>query len=150
MFRRNKGEIIDDVSFISEGMKVHGSIETVGNVRVDGMVHGGIKAGGNVTIGEKGLVEGDIHAKTMTIGGKVFGSVVVHEKLILEDASRLTGDIFARVLVIEEGANFSGKCDMKSGASDHDMHAKPVTAKPAKSPEQAELESLLHSAESEK
>jgi cytoskeletal protein CcmA (bactofilin family) len=116
MFKRNKGEFIDDLSIISDGMKVKGSIETIGNVRIDGSVQGNVAAGGNVTIGDSGVVEGDLKARSMTIGGKVFGSVHIQEKLILEEGSKLTGDIVARILVIEEGANYSGKCEMKTVA----------------------------------
>ena len=53
----------------------------------------------------------------MTVGGKVYGSVNVSEKLILEQGSRLTGDLVSKILVIEEGANFSGKCEMKTAVA---------------------------------
>ncbi len=129
MFKLNKGEYIDDFSIISDGMKITGSIDTKGNVRIDGAVTGHVSAGGNVTIGDNGMVEGDVTAKTMTIGGKVLGSVNVVEKLILEQGSRLTGDLVAKILVIEEGANYSGKCEMKAPSAkiEPKPEVKPIT-----------------------
>ncbi len=112
MFKSNKNESLNDFSIISEGMKIDGSIETKGNLRIDGSVTGHIVAGENVTIGEKGIVTGDLKSKTMTIGGKVFGGVNVSDKLILESGCRLTGDIVAKILSIEEGASYSGYCEM--------------------------------------
>ncbi len=106
-------------------MKIDGSIETKGNIRVDGEVTGHIVAAGNVTIGDKGIVTGDLQSKTMTIGGKVFGGVTVSEKLVLESGCELTGDIVAKILIIEEGASYIGYCDMKqAGNEENKKHPK--------------------------
>ncbi len=113
MLKKNKSQFLDDFSIVSEGMKISGSIVTHGNLRVDGQIMGDVVAVGNITIGEKGLIEGNLKAKTMTIGGKVLGAAEVQEKLILEKDAILTGDIISKILVIEEGANFSGRCEMK-------------------------------------
>ena len=110
--RVDKDFYMDDVSIISEGMSIFGDVETHGNIRVDGKVKGKVKAGGNVTVGKNGGIEGNITSKSMTIGGGVVGGVQVEGKLILEAKSQLQGDIVAAVLVIEEGAKFSGKSAM--------------------------------------
>jgi cytoskeletal protein CcmA (bactofilin family) len=42
------------------------------------------------------------------------GTVTAVEKIVLESKSVLKGDLIAKVLVVEPGAVFDGKCSMSS------------------------------------
>jgi cytoskeletal protein CcmA (bactofilin family) len=111
-FKGNSNPNNDEVSIISSTMQIQGNILTKGNLRIDGKVKGDIKAEGVMTIGPHGYVEGNIDATNITIGGKIFGTIICREKLILEDNSQLKGDLTAKILVIEEGALFTGRSAM--------------------------------------
>jgi len=102
----------EDITIISNGVKLEGKITSDGSVRVDGDVQGDVICKGNVTVGEMGEVNGQINADVITIGGKVNGSVNAKDKLVLESKANLKGDIFTKILVIEAGAKFDGKSSM--------------------------------------
>ena len=102
----------EDITIISNGVKLEGKITTNGNIRVDGEIQGDIISQSNVTIGENAQVNGKINASVIMIGGKVSGSVSAKEKLVLESKANLKGDIFTKILVVEAGAKFDGKSKM--------------------------------------
>ena len=102
----------EDITIISNGVKLEGKITTSGSIRVDGEIQGDIISQSNVTIGENAQVNGKINASVIDIGGKVSGSVSAKEKLVLESKANLKGDIFTKILVVEAGAKFDGKSKM--------------------------------------
>ena len=102
----------EDITIISNGVKLEGKITSGGSIRVDGTIQGDVISQGNVTVGEHGDVNGQINAGIIAIGGKVVGSVNAKEKLVLESKANLKGDIFAKILVVEAGARFDGKSNM--------------------------------------
>lgn len=102
----------EDITIISNGVKLEGKITSGGSIRVDGTIQGDVISQGNVTVGEHGDVNGQINAGIITIGGKVVGSVNAKEKLVLESKANLKGDLFTKILVVEAGARFDGKSNM--------------------------------------
>jgi len=102
----------EDITIISNGVKLEGKITSGGSIRVDGTIQGDVISQGNVTVGEHGDVNGQMNAAIITIGGKVVGSVNAKEKLVLESKANLKGDLFTKILVVEAGARFDGKSNM--------------------------------------
>ncbi len=101
-----------ELNLIAAGTVVEGKLRTPGSIRVDGKVIGEVMATQNISIGNTGDVEGNVSAKTVTIGGKIKGLIVAQEKLVFESKAVVHGDIRAAKLVIDEGAVFDGKCMM--------------------------------------
>jgi cytoskeletal protein CcmA (bactofilin family) len=110
---------MDEVTIISTGVKLKGSLTSDGNVRVDGNVEGNVSANGNITVGDHGEIKGNVNADNVVVGGKVIGIVFANEKLVLEANATLQGDISTKILVIAPGAKFDGNSKMMSsqGAS---------------------------------
>jgi cytoskeletal protein CcmA (bactofilin family) len=106
-----------DLTLIAANSSFEGKIKTEGSIRIDGKFVGDINAKANAAIGQTGSIDGTISARNITIAGKISGSVTAAEKLVLEAKSIMHGDIRATKLVVDEGAVFDGKCDMKQGAS---------------------------------
>ena len=102
----------EDITIISNGVKIEGKVTSTGSIRVDGTLKGDLNVKGNVSVGEQGNINGEIVANIVTIGGKVVGTVNAKEKLVLETKCVLKGDIITKVLVIEAGAKFDGKSNM--------------------------------------
>ena len=117
----------EEITIISNGVKLEGKITTSGNIRVDGEIQGDIVSQSNVTVGENGQVNGKINASVIMIGGKVSGSVSAKEKLVLESKANLKGDIFTKILVVEAGAKFDGNSKMGDSI---DTRETKVTSKP--------------------
>jgi cytoskeletal protein CcmA (bactofilin family) len=102
----------NELNFLGEGTFVEGTIEAKGSIRIDGRVKGAVRAGDTLTIGAKGEVSGEIHARMAVVGGKIDGDINVSEKLVLEANSELIGNLKAKKLVIDDGALFQGKSNM--------------------------------------
>ena len=110
--KQSEGVKSEEITIISNGVKIEGKITSSGNIRVDGEIQGDILSQSDVTIGEDAKVNGQINANLITIGGKVSGIVRAKDKMILDSKSYLKGDIFTKILVVEAGAKFDGKSKM--------------------------------------
>lgn len=107
----------DEVTIISGGSKIDGTLTSGGSVRIDGQINGDISAHGNITIGEHGQVKGQVDADNVIVGGKIIGTVNAKEKLVLEANAVLEGDIVTKILVIAPGAKFEGSSKMLANES---------------------------------
>ncbi|HDH99982.1 MAG: polymer-forming cytoskeletal protein [Candidatus Latescibacterota bacterium] len=97
-------------TLIGKGSEVEGKLSVENSIRVDGRVKGELKCSGLLVIGEEGVVEADIQAKEVVVGGKVQGSVDASHKVVLQSSASVIGDLRTRLLVVEEGAVFKGNC----------------------------------------
>lgn len=107
---------VPDLTLIAGNTSFEGKIKTDGSIRIDGKFIGDINVKSNAAIGPTGSIEGTIVARNITVAGKIAGTVTAAEKLVLEAKSVMQGDIRAAKLVVDEGAMFDGKCDMKQGS----------------------------------
>ena len=112
MKSKTNGRNMEEVTIISSGVVIEGKVTSSGNVRVDGIVKGDITSQGNLTVGEHGSIEGQLTGESVSIGGKVNGTVNAKEKLVLEPKAQLKGDLITKILVIEAGAIFEGRSSM--------------------------------------
>ena len=108
----SEGVKSDETTIISNGVRIEGKVTSAGNIRVDGEIQGDISSKSNVVVGESGQVNGQINADSITIGGRVSGSLRAKDKLTLEAKANLKGDLFTKILVVEAGAKFDGKSKM--------------------------------------
>lgn len=108
----SEGVKSDETTIISSGVRIEGKVSSDGNIRVDGEIQGDILSKSNVVVGDTGHVNGQINADSITIGGKVSGSVKAKDKLTLESKANLKGDLFTKILVVEAGATFDGNSKM--------------------------------------
>ncbi|CAN5557427.1 polymer-forming cytoskeletal protein [soil metagenome] len=129
LFRSTNGKQNDDMSklrqvapgapaqvnIIGRGTVVEGTLRSETDVSVSGRIDGNIEVAGRVFITPEGAVEGQINAGSAEIGGRVQGEITVKERLTLKSTAVVDGNVRTSKLVVEEGASFSGKCDM-SGA----------------------------------
>ncbi|MBU1098462.1 MAG: cell shape determination protein CcmA [Ignavibacteriae bacterium HGW-Ignavibacteriae-2] len=112
-----KDNSAEEVSILSSGIKIEGKLYSEGNVRLDGKMVGELTVNGNLTLGDSSEVNGNIKSKNITISGNVEGTIHASEKVVLDTQARFKGDLFAKVLVIEEGAKFDGTSTMNQTAA---------------------------------
>lgn len=105
-------ELSNSSNIIGKGTILHGSVETFGNIRVEGKVIGNITTKSKAAFGHSSHVEGNILAQNAEIAGLVDGTVEVTELLVLKPSAVINGDIVTNKLIIESGASFNGKCQM--------------------------------------
>ncbi len=107
-----KTETGSEINLIAAGTTFEGKLRTPGSIRIDGRIVGEITATQAITLGNGGEIEGNITGKSVTIGGKINGTIIAQEKLVFEGKAVVHGDIRAAKLVIDEGAQFDGRCSM--------------------------------------
>jgi len=102
MFNKEEKKVAEDISnssnIIGKGTTVEGSIETFGNIRVEGKVIGNIKTKSKVALGQSSKVEGNILAQNAEVAGEVSGTIEVTELLLLKSTAIITGDIITNKL----------------------------------------------------
>ncbi|MDR2940527.1 MAG: polymer-forming cytoskeletal protein [Clostridiales bacterium] len=98
---------------IGEGIRIEGAIiNGIGSLRVDGTVIGDVSIDGNIIIGETGYIKGNVQVNNVLCAGRVDGHVLSMSGVHLTSNGRLNGNITSNALVIDEGAMFSGSCQM--------------------------------------
>lgn len=97
---------------IGPSVKVEGDFVSQGNMTIEGSVSGTINTAGNLYVGEQAKVVADIEATSAQIAGHLKGNILVHEKLELTPTSQIQGDVSAKILVVMEGAQINGHCQM--------------------------------------
>ena len=100
-------------NILAQGTRLTGTIESDGDVRIDGWMSGKISAKGKVVIGENGYVEGEIKCQKADISGEVKARLQVDELTALTSSAKYTGDITTQKISIEPGAVFTGSCTME-------------------------------------
>jgi len=97
---------------IVAGTKIHGEVETKGDIRIDGTVVGTLNILGKLVLGNSGKIEGEIRCKNAEVMGSIDGEIRVSELLSLKASSSLKGDIITNKISIEPGASISGTINM--------------------------------------
>ncbi len=112
--RRELADMPDDwVGWLEPGVEMEGKMRvTTGLVRLNAHFKGEIVSEGTVVIHDQGEVEGDIHAKMVSITGKLKGSVHAAERLEIKEKGIVLGDIFTASLIVDPGGYFDGQCHM--------------------------------------
>lgn len=101
-------------SVLQEGITIKGTIEAMGDVRLDGRLEGGLSATERVTIGASGVLEANIEANEVVVMGTVEGRIRARKRLELKKGAKVIGDVATPQLVIEEGVLFHGNSNMRA------------------------------------
>ena len=99
-------------SILGRDLIITGDIKTDGDVQIDGRVDGNVDAG-NITIGEQGIINGKVIAKSVHVRGKITGKVDAGS-IELAETANVQADLVQDQLMIANGAFFDGKCARKS------------------------------------
>lgn len=110
------------LNMISEGTTIKGTIKSKNDIRIAGRLEGEAICKGKVIISSSAHIDGNIASTEADIAGKIDGTIKVSNKLSLRQTAIVGGDIYTKVLVIEEGAQFNGNCRM--GEQDKNINGK--------------------------
>lgn len=100
---------------VGPSVKIQGDLNSEGNIKIEGQVAGKVQTTQNVYVGDQAIITADIIAGSAIIAGEVQGNLKISENLILQSSAKINGDISCSVLRVEDGAHFSGKCNMGGG-----------------------------------
>ena len=110
MLRNNNDSKIN--SIIGPEVEVDGDVNVIGSILIYGRINGGVKATGSIRTAKGSYIKGNIESKDANISGNIDGDLKVENKTILEKDCNLKGNLTTGIVVIEEGANFEGICNM--------------------------------------
>lgn len=99
-------------SVISPGMKIVGDVETSGILKIEGTVQGSIRGARQVMLGRSGVIQGDVEAEEVILGGRVVGTVTATERVEIQSNSVIEGDVHTRSIVVFEGGLLNGNVRM--------------------------------------
>jgi cytoskeletal protein CcmA (bactofilin family) len=122
-------------SIISADMVINGTLNSTGDIQIDGRVEGDVRSIGLV-IGDKAEIHGEVFAEDVTVRGKVVGRIRAR-KVLLAATSHVEGDILHEAFAVESGAFFEGNCrhsDNPLGDAVDDSRKLPLQRTAAPSP----------------
>ena len=106
---------------LNSDVTIIGTLRFTDDLLVDGIVEGVIESDGVLTVGSNAKISGTdknqpaIRTKSAIIHGKVYGNVVVTDRVELASSAELQGDVTANSIAIQEGAKIVGRVQI--GAS---------------------------------
>ena len=104
-------------SVISTEVEITGTIKSSGSVRIDGKLEGELHCSGDAVIGKSAQIKGNLVVNSASIEGTVLGNVTAKDRIEMKSTARLTGDIRAKRLSVEDGVTFIGRSEVNSSGS---------------------------------
>ena len=126
--RSGDGQAAFAGTFFGSNVTIEGTITGSEPVLIEGTIRGKINLTGDLRIGTRARVDATVHAKTVTVEGKLNGDISADDRVELVMTATVDGNIKAPKIVVAEGAKFRGSVDMGSKVP-HDVADAPVKAK---------------------
>lgn len=109
---KDKNPKTPSLNLISEGTKIKGTITSENDLRISGRLDGEAICKGKIIVASDAMVDGNITTVEADIAGKITGTLKVSDRLTLRKSAVVGGDIYTKVLVVEEGGEMNGNCRM--------------------------------------
>ena len=99
-------------AFIDQGSEFEGKLSFKDTVRIDGTFSGEISSDNTLIVGESGQIMATINSVCVVISGLVEGNIHASEQIVLHKTARVSGDLEAPIVIMEEGAQLNGGLKM--------------------------------------
>ena len=103
-----------NATFFGPNLTIDGTITGSEPVMIEGTVRGKINLTGDLRVGTKARVEATVHAKNVTVEGRLTGDISADDRVELVTTATVDGNIKAPKIIVAEGAKFRGSVDMGS------------------------------------
>jgi len=104
---------------IGPSISIDGQLKGEEDLIVEGRIKGTIELKKNtLTIGAKGTLDAQVFAHTIFVEGTVNGDLYASERISILKSARITGNILAPRISLEDGAKFRGSIDMDADSED--------------------------------
>ncbi|MCJ7582397.1 MAG: polymer-forming cytoskeletal protein [Candidatus Aminicenantes bacterium] len=133
----NQNSKNDSHSFtgIGSSLSIHGNVQGNEDLYIEGRVKGSIIIDNHtLTVGPNSKIEADLKAKNIIVQGHVIGNIHALEKVFIQEAAQVFGDIIAADISVMDGAHFEGNAKIKKS---------PQVAPPISAPTEKKSESRL-------
>lgn len=102
------------LNLISEGTRIKGTITSKNDLRISGKLDGEAICKSKIIVASTARIDGNITTVEADIAGNITGTLKVSDRLTLRKSAIVGGDIYTKILVVEEGAQMNGSCRMGS------------------------------------
>jgi cytoskeletal protein CcmA (bactofilin family) len=97
------------LSLLASGSRVTGDIETPGALMIGCHVRGDGNIGGELSISAEAHWEGDVHALSAVVAGRITGAIVVRRKIEIAASAVIRGSVIAGSIAMARGATIDGE-----------------------------------------
>lgn len=107
-------------AIVTQGIRIKGEVSGQADFFVDGELEGKVRIPeGTLTVGLNARVTAEIEARQIIVRGEVVGSLKAHERIQILSTAKVTGDMDARGIAIEDGAELHSKVATPRAAMSH-------------------------------
>ena len=100
---------------IGPSITIHGDVTGEEDLVVDGVIEGTVNLKeNNLVVSENGKVTANVNARIIRVDGEVKGELRGTEQVSISPTGKVSGDIRAPRVVLEDGCQFKGSVDMES------------------------------------
>ncbi len=118
--------------FVGNGTSLTGEASFKGMLRVDGHLSGRVSSSdGTLIVSTNGQVDANVEVAVAQIYGTVNGDITATKRIEMGRVAKVTGNIEAPALVIENGALFEGSCRMVQSKAASDKKVETASASSA-------------------
>lgn len=111
--RANFAEFTNPDTIIGNGVVVEGTLQTAGDIQINGFFKGKLVIQGDVVVGEHAEVVANISAQNVYVAGSVIGDINALEKLEIMETGKVAGNVSSSALAIESGGILKGSSTMR-------------------------------------
>ncbi len=116
---QNSNRSLNLVTGIGSSLSINGNLRGNEDLHIDGKVKGTITIDNHtLTIGPNGQIEADLQAKNIIVQGHVKGNIRASEKVDIQEAGQVFGDIIAADISVMDGAHFEGNAKIQKSSKD--------------------------------
>jgi cytoskeletal protein CcmA (bactofilin family) len=121
-----------DISgFLDRGVSMKGEISFKETFRIDGKFEGIIRSSKSLVVGEFADVNAEIEVERIFVAGSLRGSVNASDRIEIQSTAHVQSDLTTKVLVVDEGAVFEGRCTMSARSGPRTIDERTVKLKEA-------------------
>ena len=96
------------LTVVGEHAKFEGKFDITDSIQIECEIAGEMNVGGKLVVGEKGVVNANVHTVDAIIMGVYEGNMVATGNVEIAETGRVTGNITTDSLVISKGGFFNG------------------------------------------
>jgi cytoskeletal protein CcmA (bactofilin family) len=105
---------MDGAMCIGKSIRIRGELTGSEDLTIDGTVEGKIVLKDHdLKVGTNASVSAEIHARSVTVLGRVVGNIKAGDKVEVAAGGTLQGEVHAPRIILADGALFQGGIDME-------------------------------------
>lgn len=114
------------ITYITESTEITADMKCDIDIRIAGSVEGEVESKQKVILTKSGKIDGALISDEADISGNIKGDIKISNKLILRSTAVVDGEVYAKKLVIEEGAQLQGSLQVSPVVKEKENIVKPT------------------------